>query len=103
MQNRNRFTDLEKELIADGGAGGWGGHSERKRQLGSLGSTRTPLLHLKWITNKDLLHSTGNSAQRYVAAWKGREFGRELIPVYIWLRCFAVHLKLSGLLSWLRL
>ena len=25
------------------------------------------LLYLKWITNKDLLHSTGNSAQCYVA------------------------------------
>ena len=24
------------------------------------------LLYLKWITNKDLLHSTGNSAQYYV-------------------------------------
>ena len=26
------------------------------------------LLYLKWITNKDLLYSTGNSAQCYVAA-----------------------------------
>ena len=26
------------------------------------------LLYLKWITNKDLLYSTGNSAQYYVAA-----------------------------------
>ena len=25
-----------------------------------------PLLYLKWITNKDLLYSTGNSAQRDV-------------------------------------
>ena len=27
------------------------------------------LLCLKWITNKILLYSTGNSAQYYVAAW----------------------------------
>ena len=27
------------------------------------------LLYLKWITNQDLLQSTGNSAQCYVAAW----------------------------------
>ena len=27
------------------------------------------LLYLKWITNKDLLYSTGNSVQCYVAAW----------------------------------
>ena len=28
------------------------------------------LLHLKWITNKDLLYSIGNSTQCYVAACK---------------------------------
>ena len=32
------------------------------------------LLYLKWITNKDLLYSTGNSAQCYVAVWMGGEF-----------------------------
>ena len=32
------------------------------------------LLYFKWITNKDLLYSTGNSAQCYVAAWMGEEF-----------------------------
>ena len=35
------------------------------------------LLYLKWITNKDLLYSTGNSAQCYMAAWLGGEFGEE--------------------------
>ena len=53
------------------------------------------LLYLKWITNKDLLYSTGNSAQCYVTAWVGGELGGEWIQVYIWLRPFAVHLKLS--------
>ena len=33
------------------------------------------LLYLKWITNKDLLYSTGNSAQCYVPAWMGEELG----------------------------
>ena len=33
------------------------------------------LLYLKWITNKDLLYGTGISAQRYLAAWMGGEFG----------------------------
>ena len=42
------------------------------------------LLYLKWITNKDLPYSTGNSAQCYVAAWMGGEFGGELIHVYIY-------------------
>ena len=32
------------------------------------------LLYLRWITNKDLLYSTGNSAQCYVEAWMGGEF-----------------------------
>ena len=35
------------------------------------------LLYLNWITNKDLLYSTGNSAQSYMAAWMGREFRGE--------------------------
>jgi len=33
------------------------------------------LLYLKWITNKDLLCSIGNSAQCYVAAWMKRSLG----------------------------
>ena len=53
------------------------------------------LLYLKWITNKDLLYSTGNSAQCYVAAWMGEESGGEWIHGYIWLRPFAAHLRLS--------
>ena len=51
------------------------------------------LLYLKWITNKDLLYSTGNSAQGYVAAWMGQEFEGYWICVYVWLSPFAVHLK----------
>ena len=56
------------------------------------------LPYLKWITNKDLLYSTGNSAQCYMADWMGGEFGGEWIRVYAWLSCFAVHLKLA---TWL--
>ena len=41
------------------------------------------LLYLRWITNKDLLYSTGNSAQCYVVAWIGVEFGGERIHEYI--------------------
>ena len=53
------------------------------------------LLYVKWITNRVLLCSTGNSAQGYVAAWMGGEFGGEWIHVYVWSSPFAVHLKLS--------
>ena len=35
-----------------------------------------PLLYLKWITNKDLLYSTGNSVQCCVAAWGRGVWGR---------------------------
>jgi len=53
------------------------------------------LLYLKRITNKDLLHSTGNSAQCDVTAWMGGGFGGEQIHIYVWLSPLAVHLKLS--------
>ena len=53
------------------------------------------LLFLKWITDKDLLYSTGNSAQCYVAAWMGEEFGGRMDTVYAWLSRSAMHLKLS--------
>ena len=52
------------------------------------------LLYLKWKTNKDLLYTTGNSVQCYMAAWTGREFVREWIDVYVWLDPCTVHLKL---------
>ena len=52
------------------------------------------LLYLKPITNKDLLYSTGNSAQCYVAAWMGGDFRKKWIHVYVQLSHFAVHPKL---------
>ena len=35
------------------------------------------------MINKDLLYSTRNSAQCYVAAWMGGEFRGECIHVYV--------------------
>ena len=69
--------------------GGWGEGMVRE-----FGMDMYTLLHLKQITNKDVLYSTGNSAQCYVAAWMGREFGGEWIHEYLWLNPFAVHLEL---------
>ena len=43
----------------------------------------------------DLLYSTWNSAQCYVAAWMGGEFGREWMHVYVCLNPFTVCLNLS--------
>ena len=46
------------------------------------------LLYLTWRTSKDLLDSTGSSAQGQVAAWMGGEFGGEWLCVYVWLSPF---------------
>ena len=43
------------------------------------------LLYLKWITDKDLLYSTGNFAQCYMSVWRGGKFGGEQIHVSVWL------------------
>ena len=53
------------------------------------------LLYLKWMSNKGLLYSAGNSAQCYVAAGMGGEFGGECIHVYVWLSPLAVNQLLT--------
>ena len=51
---------------------------------------------LRWITKHPLcVYSTRNSAQYYVAAWMGGEFGGEWMRVYVWLNPFALHLEPS--------
>ena len=52
------------------GGGGWGAGIVKE-----LGLDMCTLLYLKWITIKDLLYSTWNSAQCYVAAWMRGELG----------------------------
>ena len=63
--------------------------------LGEFGMDMDTLLYLTWRTHKDLLSSTGNSAQCHEAAWMGGEFGGEGIHVYVWLSPFAVCPKQS--------
>ena len=41
------------------------------------------LLHIKQITNKDLLYSTGNSTQYFVITYKGKEYENNPIYMYI--------------------
>ena len=69
----------------------------RKGIVRDFGKVMYTLLYSKWIANKDLLYSAWNSAQCWVPAWIGGEFGGEWIHVYVWLSPFAVHLKLSQL------
>ena len=40
-----------------------------------FGKVMHTLLYSKWITKKDLLYSTENSAQCFVAVWMGRSLG----------------------------
>ena len=61
-------------MVAEVGGGGWGG------TVREFGLDMYTLLYLKWITNKVLVYSTGNSAQCYMATWMGGEFRREWIP-----------------------
>ena len=53
------------------------GYQEERvdRRDGEFGIYMYTLLYLKWITNKDLLYSTWNSIQCYVAAWMGGSSG----------------------------
>ena len=57
-------------LWLQGGDEGW-----TEGIVKEFGMDMYTLLYLKWITNKDLLYSTGNSSQCYVAAWMAAEFG----------------------------
>ena len=57
VQNRKGVTDLENELMVT---------------RGKYVMDMYTLLYLKWITNKDLLYSTGNCAQCYVASLDGK-------------------------------
>ena len=55
LQKKNRLIDLENELMDTRGRMGEGTVRE-------IGIDMYTLQYLKWITNKDLLNSTGNSA-----------------------------------------
>ena len=88
LRNRNRFTDREWTYGC-----WWEGSGEGiVRKFRKVMYT---LLYLKWITIKDLLYSTGNSAQCCVQVWMGGEFEGEWIHVYVWLNPSTVPLKLS--------
>ena len=60
-----------------------GEEGRREGLVREFGIDMYTLLYFKRITNKDLLYSTGNSAQCYVAAWMGGESGGEWIYVYV--------------------
>ena len=53
------------------------------------------ILCIKYITNENLLYSTGNSTQSSVVTWMVRKSKNEWIYVYIWLTHFTVEQKLT--------
>ena len=60
-----------------------------------FGMVMYTLLSLKWITNKDLLYSTWNSAQCYVAVWM-----EEGIYLYDWVP-FLFTWSYHNIVNWL--
>ena len=90
LQNRNRLTDLGNELMVNQEGEGCG-----KGMVREFGADMYTLLYFEWIAKKNLLYSTWNSAQCYVARM-GAELGGEWIHEYVvWLSPSAVQLKLS--------
>ena len=63
---------------------GWG-----KGIIKEFGMKMHTLLYFKWITNKDLWFSAGNTAQCYVAAWMRGEFGGQWIHIHVSLSTFS--------------
>ena len=63
--NRSRVTDVENKLMV---TRGWGGGISWE-----IGIDIYTLLYIKYITNKNLLYSTGNSTQYSVLAYLGKE------------------------------
>ena len=48
-----------------------------------VGTDIYTLLYIKWITNKDLLYSTGNSTQYSVMTYMGKESKKEWMYVFV--------------------
>lgn len=69
------------------------GRKDGEGRVGAFGMDTYTLLYLKRITNEDLLYTHGT--QLKVMRLGGKGVGGEWVLVYVWLRPFADHLKLS--------
>ena len=58
------------------------GEESGERIVREFGIDMYTLLYLKWITNKDQLDSTGNSAEHYVTTQIGKEFETGYMYMY---------------------
>ena len=67
MIQMNLFTNQKQtHRLREGTYGYQGGRVGRGGIIREFGIDMYTLLYLEWIANKDLLYSTGNSAQYYV-------------------------------------
>ena len=57
---------------------------EGGRTVREFGTGVYTLFNLKWITNKDLLYSTGNSAQCYATTEKDKRIRKKKVHVYVY-------------------
>ena len=64
-------TDLKNELMVARG------EEQEEGIVREFENNMYTLLYLKWITNKDLLYSTWNSAQCSAVVWMVHKFGGE--------------------------
>ena len=78
---RNRTNEFTKQKwthrLREGvyGCAGWLGGKWGEERVKEFGMDMCTLLYLKQVTSNDLLYSTWNSAQSYVAEWMGGELG----------------------------
>ena len=66
-QSRNRCTDIQNRLVV---AKGRGRGMVGRGMDWEYGIGRCKLLHSKWINNKGLMYSTGNSSQYSAMIYK---------------------------------
>ena len=71
LLTKQRDSETENEFMIARG----------ERIARDFGKVMYTLLYFKWITNRDLLYSTGNSAQCHVVACMGGGFEGEWIYV----------------------
>ena len=83
MKQMNLFTNQKQAHRPREQTYGHQGEGWEEGIVREFGMDVYTLLYLKWITNKDLLCSTGNSAECYVAAWMGVGFRGEWVCVYV--------------------
>ena len=76
-KKQKQIMDVENRFVFTRG--------ERVGWMGSFGVDKCKLLHLEWISNMVLLHSTGDCVQSLEIEHDGRQYEeKECIYMYAW-------------------